>query len=828
VTLHASHSGLLVAAAAVGLWGMSWLFGRCAGAERQETSHLRKPLRPPGEIAKLPPHGGGELNRLIHEKSPYLLQHARNPVDWHPWGPEALDRAKKENKPIFLSVGYSTCHWCHVMERESFERQDVADILNRHYIPVKVDREERPDVDRIYMLATQLLTGRGGWPNSVWLTPDGRPWYAGTYFPREDGHGRPGFKSLLTRLADAWRTRRRDILDRAERISKVVKDYSAGSHSQTTGRLSRRLVDEAVGALRGTFDEANGGFGGAPKFPPHGALRLLFERYRRTKDAAVLKMATRTLEAMARGGIHDHVGGGFHRYATDAVWLVPHFEKMLYDNAQLARAYVDGYVATGSERYRRVARDTYEWVLREMADEAGGFHCALDADSEGEEGRFYLWGRKEILEVLGKQAGELFCRVYNVSDAGNFTDPVTGARHGTNIPHLAGSTVPAELPGRLSAARLKLLARRAKRVWPHRDDKVLVSWNALMIASLAYGGRLLEEPRYAAAAERAAEFILTRMRKEGRLLRTYRNGEAKLNAFLDDYAFLADALLELHATTGRGRWLDEAASLAETMLKHYADPAAGGFFFTSGDHEDLLARTKEPADGALPSGNAVAAGVLVRLARLTGERKYLDAARDTLEAFEGFMQRMPTAAAGLLLATDAYLDAGASRTPVAAAEPDAVAEKGPVRIEAFASRLTAAPGGTIDLAVRIAIDEGWHINSHRPLQKDLVATAVGLAKGSPGTLERVSYAPGRKVKLAFSPEALSVYEGTVRVRAAVRLGEKVKPGPLKLALTVTTQACTDSMCSLPETHALTVTLKVAPDAKPGEARHPSVFVDARS
>ena len=714
------------------------------------------------------------------------------------------------------------------MQRESFERQDVADILNRHYIPVKVDREERPDVDRIYLLATQLLTGQGGWPNSVWLTPDGRPWYAGTYFPREDRHGRPGFKSLLTRLADAWRTRRRDILDRAERISKVVKDYSAGSHVQTTGRLSRRLVDEAVGALTGTFDEDNGGFGGAPKFPPHGALRLLFESYRRTKDAAVLKMATRTLEAMARGGIHDHVGGGFHRYATDAGWLVPHFEKMLYDNAQLARAYVDGYVATGDERYRRVARDTYEWVLREMADQAGGFHCALDADSEGEEGKFYLWHRKEILEVLGKQAGELFCRVYNVCEVGNFTDPVAGARPGTNIPHLTDSTVPGELPGRLLAARRKLLARRAKRVWPHRDDKVLVSWNALMIASLAYGGRLLEEPRYAAAAEKAAEFILTRMRKEGRLLRTYRAGEAKLNAFLDDYAFLADALLELHATTGRGRWLDEARSLAETMLKHYGDPAGGGFFFTSGDHEDLLARTKEPADGAVPSGNAVAAGVLVRLARLTGERKYLDAARDTLEAFEGFMRHMPKAAASLLLATAEYLDAAASRTPVAAAEPDAVAEKKPVRIEAFASHVTAAPGGTIDLAVRIAIDEGWHINSHRPLQKDLVATAIGLAKGSPGTLERVSYAPGRKVKLAFSPEALSVYEHTVWIRAAVRLDEKLKPGPLSLKLTVTAQACSGSMCSSPQTHALTVALEVAPGAKPGGARHPSVFADARS
>jgi uncharacterized protein YyaL (SSP411 family) len=507
---------------------------------------------------------------------------------------------------------------------------------------------------------------------------------------------------------------------------------------------------------------------------------------------------------------------------------VPHFEKMLYDNAQLARAYVDGYVATGSGRYRQVARDTCEWVLREMTDEAGGFHSALDADSEGEEGKFYLWSRREVLAVLGKQAGERFCRVYNISEAGNFRDPVTRERPGTNIPNRTDSTVPASPGERLGAARRKLLARRVRRVWPHRDDKVLVSWNALMIGSLAYAGRLLPEPRYTAAAEKAAEFILRRMRKEGRLLRTYRAGHAKLNAYLDDYAFLADALLELHATTGRKRWLDEARSLADTMLKHYGDPAGGGFFFTSCDHEDLLARTKEPADGAVPSGNAIAAGVLVRLSRLTGERKHLGAARNTLEAFEGFMRRTPTATSSLLLATAEYLDATESGATEAPRRPDAVADKRPVRVEVYASRLTARPGGTIDLAVRIAIDEGWHINSHRPMQKDLVATAVGLAEGSPGTLGGVSYPRGRKVKLDFSPAALSVYEGTVWVRTAVRLGEKVKPGPLKLELTLTAQACSDSMCLSPETHALTVPLEIDPNAKPGEARHPSVFVDTRS
>ena len=835
VTTSSSTPGVVLPAAVLGLAGVLWLVLRGAGAGLAEAGQTRKPLPSANEIAKLPPDGGPEFNRLIHEKSPYLLQHARNPVDWHPWGLEALARAKKENKPIFLSVGYSTCHWCHVMERESFERQDVAALLNKHYIAVKVDREERPDVDRIYMLATQLMTGHGGWPNSVWLTPDGRPWYAGTYFPREDRLGRAGFKSLLVRLAEAWRTRRKDVLSRAEETSKVLKTYAAGGHVRATGRLSRELLDQAVGALGSAFDERSGGFGGAPKFPPHGALRLLFDRHRRTKDPAVLRMATRTLDAMARGGIHDHVGGGFHRYATDAVWLVPHFEKMLYDNAQLARAYVDGYVAAGEARYRHVARDTYEWVLREMADPAGGFHSALDADSEGEEGKFYLWSRKEVLDVLGKREGELFCRVYGVSEAGNFRDPVTGERPGTNIPHRADSITaaaarekvpPADLERRLSAARKKLLARRVRRVWPHRDDKVLAGWNALMIGSLAYGGRLLNEPRYTAAAEKAAGFVLTKMRKNGRLLRTYRAGQAKLNAYLDDYAFLADACLELHAATGKGRWLDEARLLAEALLSHHRDPAGGGFFFTSRDHGDLLVRTKEPADSAIPSGNAVAADVLVRLARLTGDRKYLDAAGDTLETFQGFMERMPTATGSLLVATAAYLDAAepARKPPT---KPDALADKKPLRIEAYVSQRTVRPGGTVDLAVRIAIDRGWHINSHRPLQKHLTATAASLEKGPPAVLSDVTYPRGKEVRFAFHREALSVYEGTVWIRAVVRIGERARPGAVNLGVLITTQACNDRMCSPPETHALTLTLKVTPDAKAGAARHPSVFAGPR-
>ena len=824
--------GVMVVLAAAAA-GIAWYVARPCRAG-QHGGGRGEALPTPEQIAALPADGGGEFNRLIHEKSPYLLQHARNPVDWYPWGAEAFAKASKEGKPIFLSVGYSTCHWCHVMERESFERADVAAILNEHYVAIKVDREERPDIDQIYMLATQLMTGRGGWPNSLWLTPAGKCWYAGTYFPREDHLGRPGFKTILTRLAEAWKTKRKDVVANAARISEAVKRYSAGDHVAPAGELSRKLIQAAVGALGRSADRRYGGFGGAPKFPPHGSLRLLFREYRRTKDAGLLKPATATLDAMARGGIHDHVGGGFHRYSTDARWFLPHFEKMLYDNAQLARAYVDGYLLTGREDYALVARDTYEWVLREMTDKDGGFYSALDADSEGEEGKFYLWSRREILEILGAEEGEMFCGVYGVEEGGNFSDEATGHKPGTSILYLrepldaaaAGlKTEPAKLRERLAAGRRKLLARRVGRVWPHLDDKVLMSWNALMIGSLAYGGGHLKEPRYVAAAEKAAAFILDRMRKNGRLLRTYRQGAAKLNAYLDDYAFLADAMLDLHETTGRKRWLEEAESLTRTMLKHHSDPAGGGLFFTAGDHEELLARTKDPMDRAVPSGNAVAARALVRLGVLTGRSEYLRAARDVLDAFRGFMQRVPDGTAGMLLATGLYLDAAADAP--AGPRPDAGAATKPVAVAAFVGSLAAAPGRSVELAVRITIDEGWHVNSHNPARENLIATSLGLKTGASARLADVVYPEGRKVTLAFSPDELSVYEGTVWIRAKIALGRGAPAGPVKLELTVRTQACSDSACLTPQTHVLPLTVNVDPDAGGDATRHPHLFAPAR-
>ncbi len=648
---------MILTAATVAVVLLPFVFPQRDAAEKNMSSHTLD-LPDKEVIDAIPADGGDEFNRLIHQESPYLLQHARNPVDWYPWGPEALAAAAAQDKPIFLSVGYSACHWCHVMEAESFSRQDVADILNANFIPVKVDREERPDVDQVYMLATQLMTGRGGWPNSVWLTPEGKPWFAGTYWPREDSPGRAGFKTILTTLAEAWQTKRSEIDAQADQLANVMRQYAAGPSGQTAGGLSWKLLTDATDALYKSFDKVNGGFGDAPKFPPHSSLRLLAEEYRRIGDAKLLEMLTGTLDAMAAGGIHDHLGGGFHRYSTDGRWLLPHFEKMLYDNAQLARAYVEAYLITGNEDYRRTAVDTFDWVLRELADDAGGFHSAIDADSEGEEGKFYVWTYDEILETLGKDDGKEFCDTYGAEKGGNFRDEAAGTKPGTNVLHL-----PKPLAGddkqRLGLAemRAKLFAVRAKRVWPHIDDKVLAGWNALMIGSLAHAGKALDKPEYTKAAEQAADFILSKMRRDEHLLRTYRRGEAKLDGYLDDYAFFAEALIELHIATGDKRWLSEAAATADAMTLHFRDAKGGGFYFTSDDSAELITRIKDPTDRAIPAGNAVAAAVLVRLAKLTGDEKYLTEAKSVLDAFSGYMQRMPSATSSMLLATGEYLQA---------------------------------------------------------------------------------------------------------------------------------------------------------------------------
>jgi len=594
-------------------------------------------------------------NRLAEETSPYLVAHAHNPVDWYPWGPEALARAANEDRPIFLSIGYSACHWCHVMERESFENATIATLLNTHFVPVKVDREERPDLDQIYMSAVQIMTGRGGWPMSVFLTPDARPFYGGTYWPPSARQGMPGFDQVLTAVAEAWRERRPQALEQAGDLTDHLRHVATPPVGQ--GTLSPRLMTAAAAALARAFDPQYGGFGGAPKFPHPVDLELLLHAWHREHDDKLLKIVTLTLDRMAGGGMYDQLGGGFHRYSVDERWLVPHFEKMLYDNALLAGTYVAGYLATGNPFYAQIARETCDYVLREMTDPAGGFYSTQDADSEGEEGKFFVWTPAELDALLGTDAARTFAAVYDVTPAGNF--------EGANILHRDESLETwaarlgrdlSDLAAELAASRQKLLAARQGRVAPARDDKVLVGWNGLMIESLCSAATALSEPRYLEAARRAADFLLSALRAEdGRLLHSWREGHAKLAAYLDDYAGLSAALASLYQASFDDRYLDAACQLADVMLAHFRDPQDGGFFYTADDHPPLIARTQDLYDNATPSGNALAATALVRLGKLTGRGEYLAAAEATLKRALAILQQSPTASSQMLLALDIYV-----------------------------------------------------------------------------------------------------------------------------------------------------------------------------
>ena len=531
-------------------------------------------------------------NHLAKETSPYLLQHMDNPVDWYPWGPEALQRAQQEDKPIFLSIGYSACHWCHVMAHESFEDEALAAKLNEHFINIKVDREERPDLDQIYMNAVQMLTGRGGWPMSVFLTPDLKPFYGGTYWPPTARLGMPGFDQVIQAVADAWKDRRQAALEQADQLTSALRHSLLPSGPGAELSLERLHV--AAAALERIFDRSHGGFGGAPKFPHPMDLRVLLRAWHREPRDGILQMVTLTLDKMAAGGIYDHLGGGFHRYSVDERWLVPHFEKMLYDNALLAGCYLEGYQATGNAQYAQVVRETLDYVLREMTDEKGGFYSTQDADSEGEEGKFYVWIPAEVETALGADAARAFCYVYDVSPTGNFEGKNILNRPKTL--HQCAQIMQrdeADLAAELEASRQKLYAARQQRIAPGLDDKVLVGWNGLMIDSLASAAGVLNEPRYLDAATRAADFLLTNLRREdGRLLHTWRHGEAKLDAYLDDYACLVQALITLYETSFAERWIDEAVQLAQIILGQFNDGPQGGFFYTASDHERLIARAK--------------------------------------------------------------------------------------------------------------------------------------------------------------------------------------------------------------------------------------------
>jgi uncharacterized protein len=590
-------------------------------------------------------------NALVHETSPYLLQHSHNPVSWYPWAETALQRARQEDKPILLSIGYSACHWCHVMEHESFENEAIARIMNENFINIKVDREERPDLDAIYMNAVQMMTGSGGWPMTVFLTPDQVPFYGGTYYPPEDRHGMPGFPRVLLSVAQAYRERKSEITRDAGTILSELQKGGRLPASET--ELSIELLDAAARSLLANYDSQHGGFGRAPKFPPSMTLTFLLRSHRRSGDRRYLDAVELTLEKMASGGIYDQLGGGFHRYSVDQYWLVPHFEKMLYDNALLSRIYLDAYLATGNDLYRRITEETLDYVVREMVSPEGGFYSTQDADSEGHEGKFFVWTPKEVEEILGEKDSDIFCRYFDITPEGNF--------EGKNILHVPrdGRTVAKlnrvdeeEFWGIIKRGKKHLFEVREIRVKPGRDEKILTAWNALMLRSFAEAANGLDRDDYRSVAVSNAEFILSKLERNGRLLRTYKDGKAKLPAYLEDYAYLIDAFLSLYEATFELRWIKEAQRLSEILVKQFWDSDASGFFFTAADHESLISRPKDFYDNATPAGNSVAAHALLRLGKLTGDESWAGYAESLLRMLAGSMSRYPSAFGNFLCALD--------------------------------------------------------------------------------------------------------------------------------------------------------------------------------
>jgi len=785
-------------------------------------------------------------NRLVDENSPYLRMHAHNPVDWYPWGEAAFKKAKQEDKPIFLSVGYSTCYWCQVMERESFTDPEVAKIINQNYVPVKVDRERRPAIDQKYMMATRMIAGRGGWPNSVWLTPDGKPWMAGTYFPRDR------FMQILNRLSDVWQNQRQKVEQQANRLSQAIEQRS-GSMVQQAGTkpVNRELIDKALSHYAQRFDSAEGGFRGAPKFPPHGTLRFMMNEHERESTDQLKTQITSTLDAMWLGGMHDHVGGGFHRYSTDGEWKLPHFEKMLYDNAQQIHNFAQGHALFGEHRYREAVADTYAWLERKMKGDRGGFYSAINAEVDGHEGKTYVWHYDEILEVLGKEDGRLFAEIYNVKENGNYREEASGEKPGTNVLHLdkpvaqiaSERGMDAEkLRDRLAAMRKTLLERRLKWQQPEIDDKIVAGWNGLMIEALAYAGRTLDEPRYIERAEKAAGFILDYMVRGGQLMRIYRDGKLSQLGYLDDHAYLAAGFLELYRATGHPRYLDKATWLADQMLTRFADEEGGGFFYTTTAHEQPFGnRTKNLTSGGnTPTPNGTAARVLLSLGRMTDTPKYTKAANDTLESLSGIMWQAPQSVDALVLAasdklapdepvavpdspksseTGADQSAGddreaastgdsANAAPVTG-EPDATKEGSPVGVRVFGPAKPIAPGEQATIHVALDIKEGWHLYGENPDVDFLVPSSVSVTSQNEaitvGDVQRPE--PTRK-KDPVLEKTLNTYSGTIWFQLPVTASPDASPGETALSVETTTQACDDSRCLPPNTQALTLSLRI--------------------
>jgi uncharacterized protein YyaL (SSP411 family) len=736
----------------------------------------------------------GAPNRLIHETSPYLRLHAHNPVDWYPWGEEAIAKARREQRPIFLSVGYSTCYWCHVMEREVFSNPAIAELMNRWFVNIKVDREERPEIDEIYMTATRLLTRSGGWPNSVFLTPDLEPFYAGTYFPPEDRRGRPGFPRVLESLHDAWTDRRPEVEEVARKLRAALEE-SLGAELQTAAEVatvaSIEVAARTADQLKGRYDRVNGGFGSAQKFPSPSSLFLLWELAEHG-DSEARRMVLETLLKMGRGAIYDQLDGGFHRYTLDAAWRIPHFEKMLYDNAHLGELLAVTAAATGDPDLERLARGTFDWVLAEMTLPNGAFKSAIDAETDAVEGAFYIWTGDELRQALGKEGFELLAPIYGFEGEPNFEED-----HYTL--YLTASLD--EHAARLGVSRQTLLDRvephlesssrvRRQRKFPLVDDKVLTDWNGMMIAALARAGELLEEPRYVAAAERAAGFVLTLRDDEGIQLHTWRDGKAKIRAYLDDYAYLIRGLVELHRVTGGKRWLDEAERSSGELESRLRDPA-GGYFLSEGE-PDLLVQVKAATDGAIPAGNGVAILGLLELSDITGREIYRERATAALESFSPQLDSYPGALTTVALAVYRYREPGSPQPMATLGAGDVnVGADGLRGLAKKVVRVTARPSSAVradgwqPFEIGLEIQEAWHINANPASLDYLIPTKLE------GNLRGLSYPRGASFRFAFAPEALMVYSGLVTLAGELAPGER--------GLSLTYQACDDRRCLPPVT-----------------------------
>jgi uncharacterized protein YyaL (SSP411 family) len=795
-------------------------------------------------------------NRLINSSSPYLLQHAHNPVDWYPWGPEAHERARRENKPIFLSIGYAACHWCHVMEREVFEKPDIAAVMNERFINIKVDREERPDLDDLYMLATQIMSGSGGWPMSVWLTPDLQPFYAGTYFPPIDGYGRPGFPRLCMALGEAWQNRREELLDQARRVVEAIKSHADESTAPAEGtaprsaprsaqELARAWLPAAVDQLADRFDEKYGGLGGAPKFPPHQAIELWLEllagdnggagQMSREVDLPLVRtMLTKTLDGMMNGGIYDQVGGGFARYSTDERWLVPHFEKMLYDSAQLAPSYAIASVLLGRPDYARIARETLNFYLREMCSDRGAFFSSLDADSAGAEGLYYVWTNADLHAALDHAEDEALVREhFGLTSQGNWHEsPVPGGtvlEVAVPLERLAENRgVPVmELRRKLDQLLLKMRTFREKRIRPGLDDKVLTAWNGLMISALAISGRVLREPRYLEAAHRAIGFLLTHHMEGGRLLmRASRDAAAHTHGYLDDHAYLLNGLMDLidstmptslPGTMSRKRALE----LADTLIQDFEDREHGGFFYTSARHEQLFARMKNAADNATPSANGVTIRALLRLARVSGKEQYRAVALRAVQAFAKNIERRPEWFTTILLglAEDAaaaefaggsMAGAGGSGAAGIAGRDRLLGEPG-VPLQALAAlpsesellRLTALAvprvreSETFAIRFHLTIAPGYHLAPPNPADQEAFKMVIRMRGELPVEVEEWIYPPTWNVAGA-GRDPLPGYAGTIDLVARCRVPQGAAPGKYHMRVTVLGQPCSETACLPPE------------------------------